>query len=138
MTKTNMVATLPIESADLNVTASATAAGIVELATDAESRRPATIRPRAVTAAQLCDAVLTGIKTISFDGKNGAGACTASGAVAGMKVLGVFGMTAGALGNAAASFEATVTVNDQIQQSSGKRSVGERLRRYPSGSGVAS
>ena len=34
-----------------------------------------------------------------------------------MKVLGVFGMTAGALGTAAASFETTITVINQIQQS---------------------
>lgn len=33
MTKTNTVATLPIEAADLNAAASLTAAGIVELAT---------------------------------------------------------------------------------------------------------
>ena len=116
MTKTNMVATLPIEAADLNVAASATAAGLVELATDAEAKT-GTDTVRAITAANL-RAVFTGIKTISFDGKNGAGACTAVGAVAGMKVLGVFGITAGALGNAAASFEAAITVNDQIQQSS--------------------
>lgn len=152
MTKTNMVATLPIEPADINAAASATAAGIVELATDAETitgtdatravtpaglaaltatatrdglvelttdaeAKTGTDTDRAITAANL-RAVLTGIKTISFDGRNGAGSCTATGAVAGMKVLGVFGITSGALGNAAASFEATVTVNDQIQQSS--------------------
>ncbi len=98
-------------------TSTATRTGIVELATDAEAKT-GTDTARAVTAANL-RAVLTGIVTISFDGKNGAGACTAVGAVAGMKVLGVFGITGGALGNAAASFETTVTVNDQIQQSAG-------------------
>lgn len=98
------------------LTTSATRAGLVELATNAEALT-GTDTARAVTAANL-RAVLTGIKTISFDGRSGAGACTATGAVAGMKVLGVFGITGGALGNAAASFEATVTVNDQIQQSS--------------------
>lgn len=93
----------------------ASVAGKVELATDAEAKT-GTDTARAVTAANL-RAVLTGIKTISFDGRNNVGACTATGAVAGMKVLGVFGMTAGALGTAAASFESTITVNDQIQQS---------------------
>ena len=152
MTKTNMVATLPIEVADINAAASATASGIVELATDAETITgtdavravtPAGLQAKTATTARLglsmlatdvkaktgtdttdaltssnLRAVLNGIKTISFDGKNNTGACTAVGAVAGMKVLGVFGLTAGALGNAAASFEATITVNDQIQQSS--------------------
>lgn len=116
MTKTSVVATLPIEAADINAAASSTAAGIVELATDAEAKT-GTDTARALTAANL-RGVLTGLKTISFDGRSGAGACTATGAVAGMKVLAVFGLTAGALGNAAASFESTITVADQIQQSS--------------------
>lgn len=115
MAKTNMVATLPIELADLNAPASAAASGIVELATDAEAKT-GTDTGRALTPANL-RAVLTGLKTISFDGRSGAGACTATGAVVGMKVLAVFGITAGALGNAAASFESTITVADQIQQS---------------------
>lgn len=116
MAKTNVVATLPIEVADLNAPASATASGIVELATDAESKA-GTDTARAITPAAL-RAVLAGLKTISFDGRSGAGSCTATGAVVGMKVLAVFGLTAGALGNAAASFESTITVADQIQQSS--------------------
>jgi hypothetical protein len=97
------------------LTATGTRKGLVELAIDAEAKT-GTDTARAITAANL-RAVLTGIVTISFDGRNNVGACTAVGAVAGMKVLGVFGITNGALGNAAASFEATVTVNDQIQQS---------------------
>ena len=52
MTKTNVVATLPIEAADLNVAASATAAGLVELATDAEAKT-GTDTVRAITAANL-------------------------------------------------------------------------------------
>lgn len=106
-----------VDSLGTTVDADATTKGKVELATNAEAQT-GTDTTRAITAANL-RAVLTGIKTISFDGRNGAGACTATGAVAGMKVLGVFGITAGALGTAAASFEATVTVNDQIQQSAG-------------------
>lgn len=116
MTKTNVVATLPIEPADINATASATAAGIVELATNAEART-GTDTARAITAANLRN-VLSGLKFISVDGKNGTGAITATGAVVGDKVLYVAGLTEGALGNASASFEAAITVADQIQQSS--------------------
>jgi len=104
-----------VDSLGTTVDADATTKGKVELATNAEAQT-GTDTARAITAANL-RAVLTGIKTISFDGRNGAGACTATGAVVGMKVLAVFGITAGALGTAAASFETTVTVTDQIQQS---------------------
>lgn len=95
--------------------ASATARGVVELATNAEAQAGADTA-RAVTAANL-RAVLTGLKFISFDGKNGAGACTAAGATVGDVVLYVAGLTGGALGNAKASFEAAITVVDEIQQS---------------------
>jgi hypothetical protein len=53
---------------------------------------------------------------ISFTGKNGAGACTATGTLAGDVIFAVAGITT--VGVADASFEAVVTVNDQIQQSS--------------------
>jgi len=96
--------------------ASATVAGKIEIATDAEAKT-GTDTTRAVTAANA-RAVLTGIKLMSFTGRDGAGACTAVGAVAGDKVLYVAGLTTSALGNASASFEATITVNDEIQQSS--------------------
>lgn len=92
--------------------ASTTAAGIVELATNAEALTGIDTA-RAVTPAALA-AVTAGVKVISFDGINGAGACTLTGAVAGDKVIGVAGITA--VGDAASSFEATITVNDQIQQ----------------------
>lgn len=97
------------------LTTSATRSGLVELATDAEAKA-GTDTARAVTAANV-RAVLTGLKFISFTGKNGAGACTATGAAVGDKVLYVAGLSAAALGNASASFEATVTVVNQIQQS---------------------
>lgn len=116
MTKTNVVATLPIELTDLNAAASASVAGIVELATDAEAKTGSS-STRAITPANLA-AVLAGLKLISLDGRSGAGACTATGAAVGDKVLYVAGLTEGALGNASASFEATVTVVNQIQQSS--------------------
>lgn len=96
--------------------ASATVAGKIEIAIDAEAVT-GTDTARAITAANL-RAVLGKLKFISFDGKNGAGACTAVGAVVGDKVLYVAGLTGGALGNASASYEATITVVDQIQQSS--------------------
>lgn len=116
MTKTNMVATLPIEVADINAAASATASGIVELATNAEAKT-GTDTTRAVTAANV-RGVLTGIKMISFAGRNGAGAISAVGAVVGDKVIDVVGIETAHLGKVNTLFEATITVNDQIQQTS--------------------
>ena len=96
--------------------ATASAAGKVELATSAETIT-GTDTARAITPAGL-RATMQKLKTISFDGRSGAGACTAAGAVVGDLVLAVFGITNGALGAAGASFEGTITVIDQIQQSS--------------------
>ncbi len=62
--------------------------------------------------------LFSGLKFITVDGRNAAGAITATGAVVGDTVVGVAGLTAGALGAADASFEGTITVADQIQQSS--------------------
>ena len=55
-------------------------------------------------------------KVYSFTGRDGAGAITLTGAAVGDKVLGVAGIST--VGNAAASFESTITVANQIQQSS--------------------
>lgn len=55
-------------------------------------------------------------KVYSFTGRNGAGAVTLTGAAVGDVVLGVAGISS--VGNAAASFEATISVINQIQQSS--------------------
>lgn len=55
-------------------------------------------------------------KVYSFTGRNGAGAVTLTGAAVGDVVLGVAGIST--VGNAAASFESTITVVNQIQQSS--------------------
>src|ERR1700690_47666 len=52
---------------------------------------------------------------VSQDGKNGAGALTLTGAVIGDKVLNVTNITSP--GDVTSSFEATITVNGQIQQS---------------------
>lgn len=100
----------------VNQAASVAMPGVVELATNAEAITGADA-VRAVSPAAL-QAVFGKLKMISFDGRNGAGACTAASAVVGDKVLAAFGITDGALGAAKASFEAAVTVNDQIQQSS--------------------
>lgn len=96
------------------LTTSATRSGLVELATDAEAKT-GTDTARAVTAANV-RAVLTSLKTISFNGKNGAGAISAVGAVVGDKVIDVFGITTGALGSVDTLYETTITVADQIQQ----------------------
>lgn len=54
---------------------------------------------------------------LAFAGHNGAGACTLTGAKVGDKVTGIIDL-AGATVSAAASFEAVITVADQIQQTS--------------------
>jgi len=100
----------------LGAAASASAAGLVELATNAEART-GTSTALGTTPANVAN-MFAGLKFITVDGRNGAGAITATGAVVGDKVIGVAGMTAGALGAATASFEATITVVDQVQQSS--------------------
>ena len=58
------------------------------------------------------------LQLIAFAGKNGAGACTATGLAVGDKILSVTGVAAGTVGTQAALFETVVTVADQIQQSS--------------------
>lgn len=116
MAKTSVVAKLPIEVTEIDAAASATAAGIVELATDAEAVAGSSTA-LAVTPANV-RAVMGKIKAISFNGVSAAGPCVATGAVVGDLVLAVFGITDGALGAADASFEAAVTVDDEIQQSS--------------------
>jgi hypothetical protein len=90
------------------------AAGKVELATDAEAL-VRTDAARAVTPHAL-GAVVDGLDIISFTGNNGAGACVAVGLKAGDIVLAVTGAQAGVIGSLGASFEATISVADQIQQ----------------------
>jgi hypothetical protein len=55
-------------------------------------------------------------RLLAFTGKNGAGACTATGTKVGDKVTGIVNLTDGT--TATSLFEATITVADQIQQSS--------------------
>lgn len=94
--------------------ASATVAGKVELATDAEAVA-VTDTARAVTPHGL-GAALAKLFTISFTGSNGAGPCTATGLAVSDVIFGVAGLTT--VGQADGSFEAVVSVADQIQQSS--------------------
>jgi hypothetical protein len=100
----------------LNVTGSASAAGPVKLATNAEALAAQSIT-LAITPAQL-GVVTAGLKLLSFDGRSGAGAITLTGAAVGDYVIMVTGLTEGALGNASTSFEGAITVINQIQQSS--------------------
>lgn len=73
----------------------------------------AKLASEAVTAAKLDDAAL---KLRGFSGRSGAGACTLTGAKVGDVVCGLVNITDG--GDTTSSFESTVTVADQIQQSS--------------------
>jgi hypothetical protein len=98
------------------LTTSVTRSGLVELATDAEALAGADTA-RAVTPHGLAGAILK-IDIIAFVGKNGAGACTATGLKASDVILSVTGVAAADAGDKASLFEAVVTVNDQIQQSS--------------------
>ena len=96
-------------------TSTTTRIGVVEMATAAEALAGADTG-RAVTPAGL-QGSLGNLELISFVGKNLAGACTATGLKVGDLVLSVTGVVAADVGDMAAKFEATITVNDQIQQS---------------------
>lgn len=100
----------------LGASASATTAGLVELATNAEARAGSSTA-LGTTPANVAH-MFAGLKFITVDGRNGAGAITATGAVVGDVVVGVAGLTAGALGAATAGFQSAITVADQVQQSS--------------------
>jgi len=96
--------------------ASATVAGKVELATEAEALAGSDTA-RAVTPAGLGGA-LNNLDIIAFAGRNGAGACTATGLKVGDVVLGVTGVVAADVGSQGSKFETVITVENQIQQSS--------------------
>lgn len=95
--------------------ASTTAAGKVELATNTEALEIMDTS-RAVTPAGL-GAALDKLMLISFTGKSGTGACTATGLAVDDLVIGVAGLTDMGLG--VDYFETVITVADQIQQLSG-------------------
>lgn len=95
--------------------ASATVAGKVELATDAEALAGSD-QVRAVTPHGLGSAIKK-LDIISFAGRDGAGACTATGLNASDIILSVTGIAAGTVGDQGDKFEAVVTIDDQIQQS---------------------
>ena len=88
--------------------------GLLETATNAEALATQSIE-HAVTPANLGN-VLAKIFPVTFTGRNGAGACTATGLAVGDRILGVSGLTS--MGIASSSFESVVTVENQIQQSS--------------------
>lgn len=124
-----------VDTAEDLPTATTSVSGVVELATDAEAIT-GTDTARAVTPHALAAAVPAASETvvgkvelatnaetipvadytISFTGHNGAGACTATGVAVNDVIFGVAGLTD--VGQADASFEAVVTVADQIQQAS--------------------
>lgn len=100
----------------LGAAASATGAGLVELATDAEAKAGSSTA-LATTPANVAS-MFSGLKFITAAGRTGAGAITLTGAVVGDVVIGVAGLSAGALGAAMSSFESAITVVNQVQQSS--------------------
>lgn len=115
-TQTGTDATRAVTPAGLAATTGTTTrAGVLELATTAEAQTGSDTA-RAVTPANV-RSVLGGIKLLTFDGRNNVGAITLTGAAVGDIVLEVASLTEGALGGAAASFEAAITVVNQIQQS---------------------
>jgi hypothetical protein len=115
-TQTGTDATRAVTPASLAATtATATRAGVVELATAAEALAGSDTA-RAVTPAGLQGSIAN-VELISFSGAAATGPCTATGLKAGDLVLSVTGIAAGTVGDQIAKFEATISVNDQIQQS---------------------
>ena len=89
----------------------------------AEAVETAKIKDANVTTAKLATKAVTGVKLdeaafkfAMVTGKNGAGACTMTGAKVGDKVICAISWTDGT--DAGSVFESTITVADQIQQSS--------------------
>lgn len=108
------VALVPSNLAALGGTTSF--AGLLALATNAIGLA-GTDTAKALTAAILAY-VLTQVKIESFMGHNLTGACTLTGVKIGDLVLGVTGIGSTLVGDLSGSFETTITVADQIQQSS--------------------
>lgn len=114
-TQTGTDATRAVTPASLAAcTATTSRSGVVELATDAEALAGSDAN-RAVTPHGLAGAIIK-LDIISFAGKNGAGACTATGLKTSDIILSVTGVADADKGDQSANFEAVVTVNDQIQQ----------------------
>ena len=111
------IASSAVETAKINalaVTAAKLAADAVETTKIKDANvTTAKIADGAVTAAKVADAAM---KLSAFTGKNGAGACTLTGAKVGDIVAGVVCITDG--DDQSANFETTITVVDEIQQSS--------------------
>lgn len=85
---------------------------------DANAPRPVFCQMSKAIGLQLVsEMTVARTKLFAFTGRNAAGAITLTGAKVGDKVVGVADVAAGSV-SAAASFESTITVADQIQQSS--------------------
>lgn len=108
------LALVPSNLAALGSTA--TFAGLVELATNAEAIL-GTDTVRAVTPAGAA-AITAKVSIILFAGRNLIGACTATGLKVLDHILSVTGIVVGDVGDKSALFETVVTVADQIQQAS--------------------
>lgn len=102
------------KASELAAAASTTVAGLVELATSAETKT-GTDTARAVTPKGLADALAL-VKFYTFAGVAAAGPVTVTGVKVGDVITSVINVTDTA--DASASFETAVTVNDQVQQSS--------------------
>lgn len=89
--------------------------GVLQLASNAEAIAGSDTA-KALTADDLAK-VLAKLDIISFAGVTSPGPCTVTGVKAGDIILSVSGTVAGSKGDQSSNFEATVTVNDQIQQS---------------------
>lgn len=96
------------------LTASATQAGIIELATSAEVIAQADTA-RAVTPAGLA-AMLANLVIATFTGHNDAGACTLTGATTDSVVLSIANISSMGI-TPTSDFETAISVADQIQQS---------------------
>ncbi len=96
-------------------TALGLAIGTDVLGTGAGAVGSTSLAANAVTAAALATAAL---RMRSFAGHNGTGACTCVGLKVGDTVTSLLDVASPPFADAHASFEATITVNDQIQQTS--------------------
>lgn len=115
-TQTGTDATRAVSPASLAARTGTTArSGVLQLATNAEALAGTDTAKALTPAAATYRLDLR--KTVSFAGRNLAGACTLAGVKVGDKVACVTGLVAATVGDQSAKFESTITVNDQIQQS---------------------
>lgn len=109
---------------DINLRSGAINTGkVIEAKLGAQAVATAKIKDANVTTVKLATKAVTGpkfdeaaIKTAVVTGHNGAGACTLTGAKVGDKVIANVNLSD--LADGTSAFETTITVADQIQQSS--------------------